>query len=145
MKLETYDLFNEVSRKSMHIMREKLKSCGLYKGQPKLLFLLNKDDGLTKKEISQRFEIAAPTVTKMVERLENNNFLYTKKDENDKRITRVYISDKGKLIIEEVMGSRIHAADIYFKDLSEEEVEAFNVILKKIRNNISEHKEGCCE
>ncbi len=79
MKLETYDLFNEVSRKIMHIMREKLKSCGLYKGQPKLLFLLNKDDGLTKKEISQRFEIAAPTVTKMVERLKTTIFYIQKK------------------------------------------------------------------
>lgn len=43
------------------------------------------------------------------------------------------------------MDSRIHAADIYFKDLSEDELEVFNVLLKKIKNNISEHKEGCCE
>ncbi len=79
MKLETYDLFNEVSRKIMHIMREKLKSCGLYKGQPKLLFLLNKDDGLTKKEISQRFEIAAPTVTKNGRKIEKQRFFYIQK------------------------------------------------------------------
>jgi len=144
MKQDTLELFREVVKKSMYFMHAKLESMGLYRGQPKMLFLLDKEDGLTKKELAERFEVSAPTVTKMVERLEKNGFLTTKKDEKDKRITRVYISDKGRSQLHELRDFRSEAADIYFKDMSDEEIETLNTLLEKVKKNISEHKEVCC-
>lgn len=152
MRLETIELFRRVMHDSMGYMRSKLEVYGLYRGQPKMLFLLSKEDGMTKKELAQRFGIAAPTITKMVERMEKNEFVYTRKDDKDKRITRVYISDKGKAVQQELVNFHDEAAEIYFKGMTEEEVETLHNLLSKVRSNIQEtgltcrggHHDGKC-
>lgn len=152
MRLETIELFRRVMHDSMGYMRSKLEVYGLYRGQPKMLFLLIKEDGMTKKELAQRFGIAAPTITKMVERMEKNEFVYTKKDESDKRITRVYISDKGRTVQRDLVKFHDEAADIYFKDMTEEEVQTLYDLLAKVRSNLQDtgltcrggHHDGKC-
>jgi len=137
-QVNTIETFRRVTHESMGYMRSKLEIFGLYRGQPKMLYVLSKDDGLTKKELAQRFDVAAPTITKMVERLEKNGFVYTGKDENDKRITRVFISEKGRDVQRKLVKFHDEAADVYFKGMSDEEVETLNTLLLKVRSNIQE-------
>jgi len=143
IKLETIEILRRVMHDSMGYMRAKLENFGLYRGQPKMLFMLNKEDGLTKKELAQKFEVAAPTITKMVERLEKKGFIHTRKDEKDRRITRVYIGDQGRNVVKDLISFHDEASEIYFKDMTEEEVETLNTLLKKVKSNINEVHTTC--
>tara|TARA_Y100000588_G_C13628668_1_gene658535 strand:+ start:124 stop:603 length:480 start_codon:yes stop_codon:yes gene_type:complete len=154
MRQETIELIRKVIHQNREFARLKLDSLGLYRGQPKLIYILCKEDGLTKKELAGRLDVAAPTITKMVERLEKNDFVYTKKDEKDKRITRVYVSDKGKVVQKELVDFFNESKEVYFKDMTDTEVETLYTLLTKISKNVEENikqnskgknrKKNCC-
>ncbi len=136
MHKDTLDIMRRVMHSNMIYMRTKLEELGLYGGQPKVILLLSKENGLTKKELSERFEVAAPTITKMIERMEKNGFVYTQKDEEDKRITRVYIADKGLEVLRDLKTLQERISEVYFEGMTEAEIDMFHNYLERVRDNI---------
>ncbi len=53
-------------------------------------------DGLSQREIAEKLHIKPPTVNVTVQRLEKAGFLYREADEKDQRISRIYMTEKGK-------------------------------------------------
>ena len=155
MRQETLELIRKVIHQNREFARIKLDSLGLYRGQPKLIYILSEEDGLTKKDLAKRFNVTAPTITKMVERLEKNDFVYTQKDEKDKRITRVFISEKGRKVQAQLVEFFNESKEVYFKDMTEEDIETLHRLLTKITENVSQSieensngeafsKDDCC-
>ncbi len=136
MRSETFNMFRRVMHDGMIYSRSKLEIMGLYRGQPKLIKILSEEDGLTKKELAERFDVTAPTITKMVERLEKNEFVFTKKDDKDKRITRVFLSEKGKAIKDQLSDFMEEAVDVYFDGMTDQDVETLHRLLEKVSDNI---------
>jgi DNA-binding MarR family transcriptional regulator len=132
----TVDTMRKVMHSSGVYMRTQLEALGLYGGQPKVLILLSSEDGLTKKALAQRFEVTAPTITKMIERLEKNGFVCTKKDTEDRRITRVYLEDRGRAVLKELKVFKQESQDVYFKGFTEEEIALLQTMLERVRENI---------
>lgn len=52
-------------------------------------------DGVMVSEISDALKIARPTVTQLVNSLQKKGFLEKRSDENDKRVVRIHLSEKG--------------------------------------------------
>lgn len=128
--------FMKINRLFMHSKHHQLEALGLYRGQPRLLFLLWKTDGLSRKEIVDHLGIQPATVTKMVKRLENNEFVVSKADANDSRVSRVYLTPKGHDIHGAVEEIYEHYYEILYGGLSEEEIISFESILGKIEDNM---------
>ncbi|MGQ9473722.1 MAG: MarR family transcriptional regulator [Candidatus Caldatribacteriaceae bacterium] len=68
---------------------------GLHKGQPVILALLWKQDGLTQKEIAESLGLRPPTLTVMLQRMEKAGFLKRMVDVRDMRMIRVSLTEKG--------------------------------------------------
>jgi DNA-binding MarR family transcriptional regulator len=47
-------------------------------------------------QLSEHMKCEPPTVTNMVKSLEQNGFIYRKRDVQDARIMRIFLTDKGK-------------------------------------------------
>ncbi|MHA6529882.1 MarR family winged helix-turn-helix transcriptional regulator [Paenibacillus sp. BAC0078] len=75
---------------------ESLRELNLYVGQDNLLYRLWLGDGVTQMQLCDHLKCEPPTVTNMVKSLEQNGFIYRKRDEQDARIMRIYLTDKGK-------------------------------------------------
>lgn len=75
---------------------ESLRELNLYVGQDNLLSRLWLGDGVTQMQLCEHLKCEPPTVTNMVKSLEQNGFIYRKRDEKDGRIMRIYLTDKGK-------------------------------------------------
>jgi DNA-binding MarR family transcriptional regulator len=58
--------------------------------------MLWEHDGLTQKEIGKALNLKPPTVTVMLKRMENAGFLERRPDSKDMRLSRVYLTDKGR-------------------------------------------------
>lgn len=67
---------------------------GLTVPQIAVLRQLNAEDGLSLKELSQRLGLAHSTVSGIVDRLEQREFLHRRPDPDDRRFTRIYIDAK---------------------------------------------------
>ncbi|WP_433583809.1 MarR family winged helix-turn-helix transcriptional regulator [Paenibacillus amylolyticus] len=75
---------------------ESLRELNLYVGQDNLLYRLWLGDGVTQMQLSEHMKCEPPTVTNMVKSLEQNGFIYRKRDVQDARIMRIFLTDKGK-------------------------------------------------
>lgn len=132
----TFLLLQEVMRHSHKSLRNNLEPYGLYRGQPKILGFLSKNKGITKKEIADRFNVSMATVSKTIERLENNGFVTSALDEDDKRKRRVSITDKGTLVDKELISFKKHYAEMVFKDVSDEDITHLERILNQMNTNM---------
>jgi DNA-binding MarR family transcriptional regulator len=70
------------------------------------LALLARENGLTQGELSQRFDIDPSRVTRLAKRLEREGLLRKKRDRGDKRVVRMYLTEKGRGLIEDLSGRR---------------------------------------
>ncbi|WP_160726030.1 MarR family winged helix-turn-helix transcriptional regulator [Bacillus sp. USDA818B3_A] len=75
---------------------ESLRELNLYVGQDNLLSRLWLGDGVTQMQLCEHLKCEPPTVTNMVKSLEQNGFIYRKRDEHDARVMRIYLTGKGK-------------------------------------------------
>jgi MarR family transcriptional regulator, organic hydroperoxide resistance regulator len=75
---------------------------GLYAGQEILLMHLWENDGLIPSELASLMQVEAPTITKMLHRMEKAGLLERRKDEMDARICRIYLTEAGRSLREPV-------------------------------------------
>ena len=87
-----------------------LDALGLYRGQPRLLHKLEKQEGPTHTELAELLNVTPPTITKMVQRMEQRGFVVRREDPDDQRISRVYLTPAGRAVLDD-MHQTLHALD----------------------------------
>lgn len=96
-----YFVFLEVIR--FHYIRthELLEEIGVHHGQPGMLFTLNKKDGQSQKDLADKLNLAPATITVMLKRMEKAGLVERRQDPEDLRVSRVYLTDKGRTLCEQ--------------------------------------------
>jgi MarR family transcriptional regulator, organic hydroperoxide resistance regulator len=87
---------DKISSQMRRDYSESLRELNLHVGQDKLLARLWLDDGITQMQLCEHLKCEPPTVTNMVKSLEQNGFIYRNRDEQDARVMRIFLTDKGK-------------------------------------------------
>lgn len=64
------------------------------------------ENGLTIGQLSEQIGLAFSTTTDLIDRMEKNNLVKRTKDSADRRVVRIYVLNKGKVIVQEVIGER---------------------------------------
>jgi DNA-binding MarR family transcriptional regulator len=77
---------------------EALSQLGLHVSQELFLFVLWREEGLSQSELAARLRVELPTVTKAVQRMEHAGLLIRQADEQDSRVSRVYLTEKGRTL-----------------------------------------------
>ena len=129
-------LFMKVDRHFMTKCFGQMQELGIYPGQIPVLGLVAKKDGLSQRELAKILNIKPPTVNVSVQRLEKEGFLYNKPDEKDQRVTRIYLTEKGKETKAKAL-ERIHKNEaVMLEGFSEAEQCLLRRFLEQILANI---------
>ncbi|MGE5582290.1 MAG: MarR family winged helix-turn-helix transcriptional regulator [Bacillota bacterium] len=131
-----YAVFHQVIRFHYcraHMLLEKL---GVYPGQPPLLFTLEKHGGLSQKELAEKLHIKAATVTVMLKRMENAKLVERRPDSNDQRVSRVYLTEYGQTVFNEVKESLEKIKQDCFQNFTAEERNLLRRLLMRVRDNL---------
>ncbi|MCY6355297.1 MarR family winged helix-turn-helix transcriptional regulator [Clostridium sp. ZS2-4] len=89
-------MFFKVIRLHYHRMQALLDKVGIYPGQPPMLHALHMKDGQSQKELAKKLGIKPSTITVMLKRMEKGELVERRQDTEDQRISRVYLTEKGK-------------------------------------------------
>src|SRR5260370_19759558 len=81
-----------------HRAEEALSQLGLHVSQELFLFVLWREEGLPQSELAARLRVELPTVTKAVQRMERAGLLIRQADEQDARVSRVYMTEKERAL-----------------------------------------------
>lgn len=74
----------------------------VHHGQPPVLALLMRRDGLTQKDIAAKLHLTPATITAIIKRMEKAGLLLRRSDPDDRRVARVYLTDKSRHLHGEV-------------------------------------------
>lgn len=136
---ENQELFKELKRMTkLHFEKTKkiLDDYGLYVGQPRFLFSLLEEEGLSQKDMAKKLEVQPATVNVTLKRLEKAGFVEKRFDDTNKRASKIYLTDKGR---ETCLSAKVIIAELnnnIFSVLDEDEKSSLQAIIKKISSNI---------
>ena len=129
-------LLDKISSQTRRNHNHLLHDLNLHVGQDKLLCKLWRADGLTQVELCNKLNCEAPTVTNMLSALEKKELIMRKKDPDDKRTNRIYLTEAGKTMETSVTEMWKNQQDRLLKDITLEEKMFLRRLLKQMENNI---------
>ena len=106
--------------------------------QLSILLILSLTDGLYQTQIANILGKDRPNITRMIDILESNGYITREKDENNRRILKVFLTDKGKEKVEFVKPLKERMSAAQYKGMSDEEILTLVRLLRQVRNNIEE-------
>ncbi|MBW9146635.1 MarR family transcriptional regulator [Clostridium sp. CM027] len=133
-------LNNKIFRTTQVYLDKVLKKYELSSGSYPYLLVLNENEGISQNKISKELgfdkAMSARTVTKLI----NLGYLDRKEDEADSRAYKLYLTQKAKIIIPNVLNEIHKLEGLITNDLSEKEKVITLDSLNKILNNMKNFK-----
>ena len=142
MSLVAIFLLAQVCRLHYARVHTLLEELGLYRGQPPVLFALWEQEGATHGELAARLHVKPATITKMLKRMEKAGFVERRSDPADQRVSRVYLTDAGRSIRNEVEQVWRTLEDETFVGFSLEERVLLRRFFLQMRDNLTQVTQG---
>ncbi len=90
--------FIQLAKEHRQRGEEALSQLGLHVSQELVIFVLWREEGLSQSELAARLRVELPTLTKAVQRMERAGLLIRQSDEEDTRVSRVYLTEQGRAL-----------------------------------------------
>ncbi|QIB28218.1 MarR family transcriptional regulator [Caloranaerobacter azorensis] len=100
------------------------------------LYYLGKYAGIKQKELAEKMNIKDSTVARLIDRMEREGYVIRVKDLEDKRITKLYLTEKGIELREKLLPEGKKMSEILSKNITDEEMEIFKRVIKKMVDNV---------
>jgi len=139
-QLDDYPLYNlnRTSATYIEAMTDGLKQYNMDQPSWRVLMLLGDKNPSTVGDLSRRSVTKFSTITRILIRMENDGLIDRKPFPDDNRVIEVFITNKGKDILQEL---KILASKIYqkaFDGISDQDAINFTNILIRMRENLSD-------
>lgn len=129
-------LLVQICRAHRNKAHELLSRIDLYPGQEFLLINLRSHDGLTHTEIAENLCVQPATLSKMLDRLVKTGLVQRKMDPDDQRVSRVYLTEKGRDLLQPIEDVWDELEKVSFANLTLEERLLLRRILRQVYENL---------
>ena len=113
-----------------------MRDLNIHPGQCGMLWVLNKHDGVSQKELAEKMRITPPSITVMIRKMEAEELIEKHQDEKDQRIARIYITEKGRKIAENMDDALHQLEKEAFANMSEQEIMLLHRLLLQMKENL---------
>jgi MarR family transcriptional regulator, organic hydroperoxide resistance regulator len=120
---EFLDLHGRTSKLLRALAEADMRRLGLHLGQDHLLAVLWENDGCTPGEVAAALHVTTPTVVKGATRMAAAGLLTRRRDDQDNRLVRLWLTDAGRALQGPVEAARQSLEDRVTADLAETERE----------------------
>ena len=135
-------LLVQVSRSLRASALAQLAKLGLHPGQEFVLMQLFANDGQGQTALAERLGVQAPTVTKMLQRLEAGGFVERRVSAADNRVTLVYLSERGRALEKPLRQTWARLERQVTGGLNAHEREQLAALLRRVRANLGPPDDG---
>ncbi|GKX27902.1 MarR family transcriptional regulator [Vallitalea longa] len=129
---------NNASKQMENYFNDRLVQLGSTRVQWIALYYLGKNKSISQVELAKKMNIKSSTVVRLVDRMERDGYVKRVKDANDRRITSLELTNAGINLRKQLLPEGEKASNVFSKDITEEELEIFIHVLKKMVDNINE-------
>ena len=132
-------LMNRIMGRYNATLRDDLKANGLSTAQMRTLAILAVAEGLTINEIAVYAVIEQSTMSRTLDAMETQGLLRRETEASDNRVRRIYLSDKGRALFDEVWPVMRSAFQTMFAGVDAGDYATFVAVLQKVLRNIRKH------
>lgn len=128
---------DDVNRMLRTAFDQQMTEIGLTKASWRLISALSREDGLSQVELARRLGINRVSAGWSIDRLAESGLLERRADENDRRIWRVYLTNKAHSEVE-IMSNLAHEfCKEVFSTVEPEDLQSFIQSLRLIRRQLA--------
>ncbi len=127
---------NKSAKKLADEFNRRLQENGTTRVQWIALFYIGKAGEISQKELSDYMDIKESSMVRLIDRMEKEELVERRKDSEDRRITKIILTDKGKFLKEKLMPRGQEFQDDVLKGISKENLEIFKEVLQRMTDNI---------
>jgi len=124
-------------KQTMAMLADRLSPLGVTPAQWQVLVVLWEQDGIVQRDIAERMVIEQATLTRTLDRMERDGFVERRRDENDRRRTRVFVTERGFGLINTLVPEVMAVLSTITSGFSEDEINTFRSFLRRLIGNIS--------
>ncbi|MCL2433678.1 MAG: MarR family transcriptional regulator [Clostridia bacterium] len=125
-----------VSRMVNTLTADEYSRIHLSAGQPAVLLYLGENDGAVQGDLAQNLCIRPATVAINLRGMERARLIRRETDSFDLRVSRVYITERGKALLRDIRKVEKQAQERFFEGFSEAERETFIQLLGRVSDNL---------
>lgn len=112
------------------------KEYDLTKGQYLYLVRIFENPGIIQERLAEMIKVDRTTASRAIKRLEINGFIEKKVDKNNKKVNKLFPTEKGKNVYHFIKRENDYSNTVALEDFSEKEAQSIYNLLQRVRKNI---------
>lgn len=125
-----------IARALDSISNIEFKEYDLTKGQYLYLVRICENPGIIQEKLAEMIKVDRTTAARAIKKLETNGFIEKKDDPHNKKIKKLFPTEKGKNVYPFIKRENDYSNTVALEGLSEREIETIFNLLQKVRKNI---------
>ncbi len=109
---------------------------GMTRAQWVILMWLERQPGLSQKELAELVEVEPISVARLIDRLEQHGMVERRDDPNDRRIWRLHLRDKARFVLRELAVERTAMLTTVSQGIDDVELQQINRALCRMKANM---------
>ncbi len=138
-------LTNNIYRCTQVYIDKKLKKYNLTTGTYPYLLVLSKKEGISQSDISRELNVDKSMSARTIKRLISLGYIKKEENKEDIRAYKLYITDKAKAIIPEIIETIHNWIDILIYGNDEKDIKISIEFLEQVLENGKKYREKNCE
>lgn len=91
-------LISDAARLQRTVFDRRVRRLGFTRSQWLALRRLGRQPGVSQSELAELMEVERATAGRIIDRLEENGWLERRPDQNDRRVNRIYMTERGQAV-----------------------------------------------
>ncbi|MFB3166705.1 MarR family winged helix-turn-helix transcriptional regulator [Neobacillus sp. 179-C4.2 HS] len=125
-----------IARALDSISNIEFKEFELTKGQYLYLVRICENPGIIQEKVAELIKVDRTTAARAIQKLEMNGFIEKKDDPHNKKIKKLFPTEKGKNVYPFIKSENDYSNSVALEGFSEEEVDTIFNLLQRVRKNI---------
>ncbi|SFE53821.1 DNA-binding transcriptional regulator, MarR family [Paenibacillus catalpae] len=125
-----------IARALDSISNIEFKEFDLTKGQYLYLVRICENPGIIQEKLAELIKVDRTTAARAIQKLELNGFIEKKDDECNKKIKKLFPTEKGEAVFPFILRENDHSNSVALAGFSESEAETIFHLLQRVRKNI---------
>ncbi|MBT2626456.1 MarR family transcriptional regulator [Bacillus sp. ISL-32] len=125
-----------IARALDSISNIEFKEYNLTKGQYLYLVRICENPGIIQEKLAEMIKVDRTTAARAIKKLEMNGFIEKMDDEHNKKIKKLFPTEKGKDVFPVIKRENDHSNSVALAGFSEKEAKTIFHLLQRIRKNV---------
>ena len=109
---------------------------GITRAQWAVLAKVERSEGMKQSELAELMEMQPITLTRLIDKLCDNDWIERRGDENDRRVNRLYLKKAARPLLSKLAGLRSELTATALEGISPQDAHRMLTQLEKIKDNV---------